>query len=333
MPKRKPAPASTPAPSPVGVKLQWAPPTLVDPVMVDVSGGTGTSRIYDAGGRDALVRFTGEATSRLIIRNARNVVLIGGEIDVDMAWSNPSERWGLYFQDCFGVLHVEGLHVHGDALTEGIDLGQVVYGATSPHPERLVLQNCRIVDLRDPTGSFHADAVQCWGGTRGLWIDKCTFRSQFQNLMLKAEANEFLDVRVQRLDMGGIDVQQAYMLNTRIPGTRVDGRPWCRGPVAFGGDGSYGMRVYATRPAASKAGADFGHADFGKITTPNYQSSLVTDRPLLGTQDGRKFLAWPTASTPTISGQVWEGPRPEGDYCTTADCGLGYVSPGYLEAA
>jgi hypothetical protein len=317
--------------------LRWSPPTMDgDAVTFNVSGGSGASTIYNAAGKDAYVNITGVITSRLIIRSAKNVRLIGGEIDIDTAWANTNERWGLYFQDCTGIVHVEGLYIHGVELNEGIDLGQITPGqATSPYPDALVLQNCRIIDLGDPSGVFHADAVQCWGGTDALRIDKCTFESQFQNLMLKAESNQFTNIEVQRLNMRGLGTQQAFMLNTsQGTATNLAGNLYCDGPVTFGGDGTTAKRVYAEKPLSSASGNDFGHNDFGRIATPTYTFTgngtiPVSEKSFLSSEGGVNYVHWPNSTVPAISGRVWEGPPPSGDYCTTSDCGMAYTSPGY----
>lgn len=333
-------PILTPAATPSGT-LRWSPPVMDgDAVTFNVSGGSGGSTIYNAAGKDAYVNITGVITSRLIIRSAKNVRLIGGEINISTAWGNSNERWGLYFQDCSGIIHVEGLYIHGSQLIEGIDLGQITPGQlTSPYPDVLQIQNCRIVQVADPSGTFHADAIQCWGGVDALRIDMCTFESQYQNLIFKTEANMGGTADIQRLDMRGYNTQQEIYIKTAIGGLNPNSQPWWTGPITFGGDATPEKRVYATAPISSAGGQDYGSSNWGRVTSPSSDYSggnplvAVGERPtIVDAGGGVYYMHWPTSgedNNPQIVGRIYKGPRPEGDYCPLGIPGMAYVSPGY----
>jgi hypothetical protein len=133
----------------------------------------------------------------VVIEGGRNVVLIGGEIQVPdqgapWAGSRPAEgfpggltfldaRRGLYLKNQTGIVHIEGVRILGSDLAEGIDLDQRK-GAT------VQLQNIRVdaIHARDETNfsDIHPDLIQSWAGPAELRVDRLTGTSDYQGIYL-----------------------------------------------------------------------------------------------------------------------------------------------------
>lgn len=107
------------------------------------------------------------------IVGGRNVVLIGGEIEIrDQGIdAGVDERYGVFLKNQTGTIHIEGVRIHGADLVAGVVLDQGA-GAT------VQLQYIRIEDVhaRDNLefSDAHPDVIQTWRGPRTLRIDRLT---------------------------------------------------------------------------------------------------------------------------------------------------------------
>lgn len=185
-----PSDADEPAPSapdaPPLEPLAWAPPVLTNPITihVGVTGGIGrldTSRDY------VLVMPQVPRREGLVIDGGRNVVLIGGEISIPHQGTNPSinQRRALHIANATGTVHVEGLLMHGDDISEGVQ---------TRAPDAIVqLQNLAILNVhaRDQVRftDNHPDVIQTWGSVRELRVDRLTGETDYQGLFFKADYN------------------------------------------------------------------------------------------------------------------------------------------------
>jgi len=187
-PSTPPAPTTTAPPAPTtppaapGPALRFAPPTLSSPTTVAFPEGSASLSLDPA--RDYIVTLPrGRAlvnTNGLTISGGRNVVVIGGAVDVRDG--SGGVRRGMYAKGSTpnGTLYVEGVRFFSStvgALTEGIDIA-------SPGA-RVVLQNIAIDGTL--TGSYatnHADVVQAWAGPRVLEVDGLSASSQYQGFFL-----------------------------------------------------------------------------------------------------------------------------------------------------
>lgn len=95
------------------------------------------------------------------ITGGRNVVICGGEIDVDRDWAtlagtsigaakgaNARLRAVVINHNTTGTVHIEGMLISGSWLYEAIDLR----GATDPAATRFQIYNCRIAAVPGPDG-------------------------------------------------------------------------------------------------------------------------------------------------------------------------------------
>jgi hypothetical protein len=172
--------AATSAGLPQGQGLSWAPPQLSAPISVDVVTGK-QSLVLDSN-RDYRIVMPSSPVSGsggLTISGGHNVVLIGGEIRVPTAKEAPDSklRRGLYLKGQTGTVHIEGLHIAGADLAEGIDLDQR-FGAT------VQLENIRIERTRGSYTTNHADIIQAWAGPAILRVDRLTGSSDYQGFFM-----------------------------------------------------------------------------------------------------------------------------------------------------
>ena len=119
--------APQPPPPGSGAKLTWAPPALQSPVTVVIPDTGPAAAPYGsanqpwvvtlAAGKDYILDIGHRRNPNmggLSIHGGRNVVIVGGEIEIlPMPDSDSSRRDALVFKGQTGVVHVEGLHVYG----------------------------------------------------------------------------------------------------------------------------------------------------------------------------------------------------------------------------
>jgi hypothetical protein len=195
-------------------RLSWAPPALSDPVTVAAQSaprrGDNAHQLDLSPSRDYLVRMPPAGLQGgLTIRGGRNVVLIGGEIDVPMQPGNspsPDSRRGLYLTGQTGTVHVEGLLIRGPDLSEGIDLSE-------PSGATVQIENVRVegVHARDEAhfSDNHPDVLQTWAGPADLRVDRLSGSTDYQGVFLAP--NEFgpqappRQVLLSRIDLRPID--------------------------------------------------------------------------------------------------------------------------------
>jgi len=168
------------APSPEDA-LTWAPPELTAPITIQITAERHSLKLdHSQDYRLVMPPEPLRAPGGLTIFGGRHVVLVGGAIEVPSAADapEPQQRRGLYLKDIAGTVHVEGLHIAGADLAEGINIDVRRPGAI------FQLQNLRVECVHGSFKSNHADVVQTWGGPDILRIDKLTGHSGYQGLFL-----------------------------------------------------------------------------------------------------------------------------------------------------
>ena len=179
-------------------KLTWAPPELEDPVTVEVP--TNGQDLHLEPDQDYIVEMPDEpldVTGGLVINGGRNVVLIGGEIRISEPGGRAQEVRGLYLHDQRGTVHVEGLHITGSDLGEGINLDQRE-GAT------VQLQNIRVDTVHGERDGQHADVIQAWAGPSVLRLDRFTGYTTYQGFFLLPK--QFLDEDPEGFDLRRVNL-------------------------------------------------------------------------------------------------------------------------------
>lgn len=207
------APSTTPVtPGPVSdAALRFSPPALSNPQVIAFPEGSVSIKLDVA--RDYILTLPRDRplvnTMGLTIVGGRNVVIVGGTVDVRDGVAGV--RRGAYLKDATpnGTTYIEGvrfLSTTAGALTEGIDIA-------SPGA-RVVLQNIAITGAL--TGSYatnHADIVQAWAGPAVLQIDGLSASTRYQGFFLlpnQHDSSPVYDWSFHRVSLGGVD--SAYLL-------------------------------------------------------------------------------------------------------------------------
>ncbi len=222
--------------------LTWAPPAGWEnytPITVPLSGGVITFPRNDT---DYRIVAPWVVRGPVILRGGRNVVWIGGHIQIDrddalkkdIAISAPDRR-GILIDDgqapgvaAGRVVFIEGIRLDGNDLSEGVDIK-----APNAH---IYLQNIGIdtvrhrgFDDRDSTGPYsknlptkgHPDLVEPFGGFLSLNIDGLSGSTNYQGLFLSTHVAPTPgtggDIRLRRIDMAAVE------LPDDVPGFRHAG--------------------------------------------------------------------------------------------------------------
>jgi hypothetical protein len=282
--------------------LTWAPPALTNPVTYRVSG-TPTA-ITAAPGQDSIVRFTGPVNRRLDLEGGRNWVIVGGEINIDRPWERLVDRNAIHVSDATGVVHIEGVFMHGAYINEGIK--------TCAPDAVLQIENDRIVDLHGTQAGYHADVIQPYCGFKELRVDGLTGSSQFQGVMFKADRGSWRTTTLKRVNLVGIAPQDGYLINVVSGCCNDDGNSYVTGPISL-------SDVYIN--------PDISHHDgtlSGNIC-PAATFAFGTD-----SATSREYAEHRTGVSPQITGRIWKGRPTLGDYVPQGVAGLGYVAPPYV---
>jgi hypothetical protein len=283
--------------------LTWAPPALVNPVTYRVSGTPGM--ITAAAGQDSVVKFVGPVNRRLILRGGRNWVIIGGEINIDRPWTNLDDRNAMLVKDATGVLHIEGVLMHGAYINDGIK--------TCSRDATLQIQNSRIIDLLGTQSAYHSDVIQPYCGFRELRVDALTGYSQFQGQMFKADWGRWRTTTLKRVNLVGIAPESGYPINVVMGCCNHDGNRYVDGPVRLEG-------VYI-KPDVSHNGGSLS----GNITP---STSFVFGKDL---STGREYAEPRDGIVPQVTGRIWKGRPSLGDYVPNGVAGMGYVPSTYAQ--
>ena len=186
-----PAPVTTTS-SPQSGPLSWAPPALTSPVTIDLASRP-DGKISLSAGTDYVLKLPTDAvyanTHGLEIVGGRNVVIVGGTVDVAGGWYSSGTGPGVpadgmvkraaYFLAQTGTVHLEGVRFISSSgnLSEGINISAPL--AT------VQIQNVSIDTVLSGTqASNHADALQAWNGPKTLLVDGFTATTGYQGMFL-----------------------------------------------------------------------------------------------------------------------------------------------------
>jgi len=301
----RPTTTTAAAPGPPGqglASLTWAPPLLTNPVTYRVSGTP--TVITAAAGQDSVVRFAGPVNKRLILQGGRNWVIVGGEINIDRPWEKSDDRNAILVKDATGVVHIEGVFMHGIYINDGIK-------ACAPDAV-FQIENNRIVNLLGTQAGYHADVIQPYCGFKELRVDGLTGYSQFQGLMFKADGGSWRTTTLKRINLVGIAPQDGYPINVVTGCCNNDGNSYVTGPISL-------SDVYISPSVSHNSGTLSGNI------CPAATFTFKTD-----SATGREYAEHRTDVSPQIMGRIWKGGPPLGDYVPDGVTGVGYVAPPYL---
>ncbi len=189
-PTTSPAPPTTNS-TPSG-PLSWAPPALTNPVTIALASRP-DGKISLSAGTDYILKLPTDAvysnTHGLEIVGGRNVVIVGGTVDVGGGWYSSGTGPGVpadgmvkraaYFLSQTGTVHLEGVRFISSSgnLSEGINI--------SAPMATVQIQNVSIDTVLTGTqATNHADALQSWNGPETLLVDGFTATTGYQGMFL-----------------------------------------------------------------------------------------------------------------------------------------------------
>lgn len=244
----------------------------------------------------------------LTLSGGRNIVLIGGEINIPNQGDNPSiaSRTGLKIKNSTGTVHIEGLLIRGDDLSEGIQL--------ECKQAHVRLQNIRVENMhaRDQVGfsDNHPDLVQPYGGYASLKVDGFTASTPYQGVFLKPDNNT-----------GPLGPTVLKRVNIKGDPTANYGALWLENRAGWG---SLTLDQFFYKVPSAKT--------LGKSVWPDVDNpaNAVSDRAVITTVGGVQRASWPQMTEPVVTGYVSAGDPPGGDFVKQNTAGVNYTSPGYL---
>ena len=311
-PEPKPAPTPEPQPEPEpapgrgtgGARLTWPPPDLAAPKTIRVERESSLSVLRLDLNTDYIIEMPDGPVNRgLTIVGGHNVVIMGGEINIPWQGENPTipSRTALKIKDSTGTVHIEGILLHGDDISEGIQISA---------PDAIVqIQNVAIMNVhaRDQIAfsDNHPDLIQSYGNAREIRIDRFTGETDYQGLFFKADHNG---------PHGPVHIKRANII----------GGPTARYLTWFGSEWSGRVTledVWLDVPEERSGG-------LGRAVWPDSNGAYPRQAQLDLAGDPLT-TAWPQAMLPLIEGMVFGGRPPQGNFVGLAEVGTAYVPQGY----
>lgn len=176
--------------------LTYAPPVLTNPRVIFLSNPSPdlvlpTSQDYIL----VLPRnaaLTPGTSGALFINGGRNIVIVGGEIDISGVGSpNETNARMMFVQNNTGTVYLEGVWCHGSSFTEGIDIFSV---ATT-----FIMQNCRMDGLGPINGTIHPDHLYI-SAAAGVYVDGFTADTAYQGISIVGDTGVVGPVELRRVN-------------------------------------------------------------------------------------------------------------------------------------
>jgi hypothetical protein len=326
------------APLPSSAKLTWARPKLTNPITVEIadSGLAAPSLpgqnaaeywvirlqpnqdyILELHHREQKTGFGG-----LSIHGGRNVVIVGGEIEIVGATNGESERDAFTFSGQTGTVHIEGVWVHGKPLR----------GFVFNSPEAVFqVQNVRVEGIylwEHDFNTWHSDAFLTWDSPRALRFDRYT--TDYDNTgfaLYKSETGTYprqtifrrTNIRNSQSFAGGASYLYRGSAATRVVLDRV---------YAETGWGVDSARLGSYKRSLREG---FGGPDAGQGGRPRVKN----------VGGGRRRGSYVLFVEPAVDnvwgvggalGRITYGIPPAGDFVPRGVAGAQYRSPGYAGA-
>lgn len=282
--------------------LKWAPPALVNPVVITIAQGDYHAHIATT--QDCIVRWpAAKHVGSVWIEGCHNVVSIGGYGSVPQSsnYTNSAPSRILYFSSTTGVIHVEGLL--GDASSGGMSDGLDFNAPLAT----VQIENVRIDGIFGYNDEFHADCIQPFGGIKALRIYNFTCRTAYQGLSIGPAATS---PKGWTADIERTNIQS---IGTQIWGAHNTGGyiywPCNDTPCTNGALTSLNQVYLQPRP--------------GNLFVNTVWASSVKLATPLGAAATLSFPGLPMIGVVTL------GPPATGDFVPVGVAGLKYVSPGY----
>ena len=287
--------------------LSLEPPLLHDARLVRIDPESGPFVLELDLDADYLILMPDEPLRRgVTVGGGRNVVMIGGEIDIPWQGRDPGieQRRGLYIRRTTGTFHLEGLLLHGEDISEGIQLNAPDASIQITNVAVLDIKARDQIHFRDN----HPDLIQSFGGGNSIAVDRFSGSTDYQGFLFQVTS-----------DVHGHGPVSLSRVN-------ITGRPTARYLLWFAlphdGETVIMEDVWLDVPRQRRGG-------LGRAVWPDVNG----DHPRRAERfrvAGRDAVHWPFEMVPPIIGHVLEGSPPHGDFVDPDLIGIGYRSPGYV---
>ena len=310
-----------------GSGLRWAPPTLTNPITINLPANGSVNLNLD-NARDYVIKYPSvRRVGELFVHGGRNIVIVGGASTIA-----PHAGTGvrnIQLSDTTGVMngrviHIEGLDINGSGGGEGDGIG---IGTPSAIVQ---LENVRITGLIGHLHSTHADVIQTWGGVKALRMYNVTGSSHYNNLYLRRENSPLSPaigpVTLDHVNLFGYVNPSSWDIPATIRAMSIGTQPADNDGGPSNADSSTNCQLsngvtlndfYGDPPGGGKLQRFMWPTDY--MGTSGCASSLT----------GNGLAAYWPALAAKVSGVMQLGPPPGGDFVPAGAVGVGYVSPGY----
>ena len=293
---------------PTDARLRWAPPVLVNPVVIELGDGPTYTQLKTD--QDYVIKLPKtKKVGSTVIDGGRNVVIIGGYITLPMAadGADGAVSRAISIRNNVGVVHIEGVLIDasGRGMSDGIDI-------ESPR-STVQIENVGVDGVYGFYNQFHAHVIKPFGGVAGLRIDKLTGYTAYQGLTISIDLGPIGSAEISRTNLVGI------------------------GDQIWGRHNNGGYLVWLTHDAGCKATYPI---QFRQVyVQPRRGTALAnavwpppggrTACPSAASDDDAetRFPSLP------VQGRIRKGMPPQGDFVPPGVAGLHYVSPGYRQDA
>jgi hypothetical protein len=207
-----------------GCKLTWAPPALEAPLNINIGTGGGSYNVPD--NWDCRVNMPSvPVTGRVKIRGCRNLVMIGGQIEIPGPPNGKPEEAGLYLTDYTDTVHVEGVELGGKGLTNGLWLSTRYPGTIAQVENVLVREVHAKVESTEPDGwtEEHPDLIQLWQGPSVLRVDRFSGTAAYQGIVPDSavysnprNTSVYVDIRNTNVKLTGTGVSCYAVFQTPL---------------------------------------------------------------------------------------------------------------------
>lgn len=273
--------------------LTWEPPSGYQNYPVKNAANTSSTQSISGGGGDMWVKLPSTPVGPITFTSCRNVVLIGGQINLPKNSGPGTDMRGIYINGCSGTVHIEGVLINGDIATAEGD------GIAIKAPDAIVqVQNVRMNKLYggyDTANHNHSDIIQPWGGVKELRVDYLTGSSNYQGFQINDDLAHIGKVTIKNTNVGDSGVAPP------------DGKGGYYLWMKCSTNTSYNFSNFYLNPRSGRTlnnsiwGSDCGLSVSGNIAS---------------------------FSNSNVSGKVLGG-KPSADFVPAGTAGIGYTSPGY----
>jgi hypothetical protein len=305
-------------------KLAYSPPTLVNPITVTLPAATsvntkatGSSTIGLDNTKDYIIVMPVLRTSTVQINGGRNIVIIGGHISLSVTndaaiFITDSSTNGAAAPQFGRVVHIEGVQIDNP---NGLSFDGLDYNCPSA---TVRFQNCRVTGLTGTYNGTHADISQNQGGATQVCYDHITGTCDYQGFFFGPGGGSNPQGVSDGLVAGNTDLSYWEANPGTTPSTELF---WNESTI---------NSVNEYTPIDIVAPFVISNNRSGQTVLHN---SIYAPSGVTPTEDGQGNITFP--SVMQITGSIIDGNAnplaiPNSGFCPVGNCGLGYVSPGYV---